>query len=296
MTDGVINGPRIDFGSPPQLGLPEGTKDGGNRSDFREELFDQVIENKGMRMAWSQQTICPCPSVNRQTQQPDPNCPTCKGSGFAYFRPDVYSVPDVAGELNPLQKYLIERPISPAVVIRALQFGHDRKENSFDRVGTWVEGSTTLTVRHDHKLAHFDRLTYLDAVLPFSEVVIADAAPSSPIALRFPAVRIDYVAAHEGSTLKRYDPGEDFACDGQGRLQFLPHRGPSDVYTNNAFTVRYLYHPQFLVTSHMNALRMGLDARKLPKKGRISPVGNPQDLPIRVMAQLEYLAGPGASR
>jgi hypothetical protein len=283
----VVEGPDV-FGDSPEIGIPDGVKPGGNRVDFRDELFDTVIENKGLRMAWSQQTVCPCVGINRQTDQPDPDCEGCGGAGYLYFRPATYAPPDDAGQLTPLHQYIIDRTDSPAVVVRALQFGHERKENTFDRIGTWVEGSATITVRKNHKLQYYDRLTYLDAVLPFSEFVIAPAPSEAAFKLRFPAVRVDLLI---DSSLNRYEPDEDFTCDNQGRIKFLAGKGPTG--TNVPFSVRYLHHPQFLVMSHMNGIRMAVELQKITKQNLTTPVGNPQDLPIRVMAQLEYLAGLG---
>lgn len=277
-------GPDI-FGDSPEVGIPEGTK--AFRVDFQDKQFDGVIETKGVRMAWSQQTMCICKGINRQTNQPDPNCARCRGAGYRYFRPVGYSPPDEAGNLTDIQKFILNRSDSPGVVINALQFGHERSETTFDRVGTWVEGSATITVRKNHKLAYYDRLTYLDAVLPFAQFLIAEAPATDPIRLRFPAIRVDFLE----DEAKRYDPGIDFECDEQGRIQFLPGRGPTG--TNVPFSVRYLHHPQFLVISHMNGIRMAIQNNKIPRKGRTIPTGNPQDLPIRVMAQLEYLAGLG---
>ena len=58
-------------------GLPEGTKEEGQRVDFRPDQFDLTIETKGYRIAWSRAAQCPCKPINAQTEQPDPNCAIC---------------------------------------------------------------------------------------------------------------------------------------------------------------------------------------------------------------------------
>lgn len=294
-TQGIITGPDISGLSPlslesPVIGLPEGNK-GKPRIDFDGQKFDVQIETKGLRVAWSQAVVCPCTGNNPQTQQPDPNCKSCRGTGFLYVRPEGYAAADdpSVGKLSLPQRRLIDREDSPGVVIRALSIGMEGKETVYDRVGTWGEGSVNITVRQNHKLAHFDRLTYLDSVLAYSQAVIAKSPETEPVKLRFPALSVSFLATTE----RRFTEGEDFLIDDAGRIAFVDGHAPKGQ--NVYFSARYLHHPQFLVMSWLNAVRDSLMMRKRAKDSLRSPLGDHQQLPIRVMAQLEFLAGLGAA-
>lgn len=291
--NGIITGPDLEGLDPlvdesPVVGIPAGQK-GRPRVDFRPTDFDVFLETKGLRVAWSQSAVCACVGINRQTDQPDPNCPECGGTGHLYYRPADYdpAVIEGAGQFSELQKHLINRSDSPAVVIRVSSIGMERKEQPYDRIGYWGEGTVNVTVRQNHFIGHYDRLTYLDSLMAYAQTVIADAPSVTPVKLRFPAHRIDFLRDRNN----RYEPDVDFVLDDQGRICFLPGRAPSG--TNVFFTTRYLHHPQFLVMSYLNTVRDTLiTSKKSPEQLR-SPQGDHARLPIRVMAQLEFLAGLG---
>ena len=77
--------PVITMPDYPELGIPEGVKQIGQRIDFKPTQFDLAIETKGYLLLWERSTQCPCTPVTTQTEQPDPNCSLCKGSGWIYF-------------------------------------------------------------------------------------------------------------------------------------------------------------------------------------------------------------------
>lgn len=273
----------IDIPTSPTLGLPEGTKQAGQRVDFRDQAFDVTIETKGTRVAWSQAAVCPCVGSNDQTDQPDINCALCAKTstpGLLYFRPAGYDSTIAAiGELNDLQRYIIDRDASPSVVVRAIAIGVQRNETATDRVGQWVDGTVNLTFRKNHKIGFYDRMVFLDSLLPFSEIVVSGAA-GSPTPLRFPAVKCNFVR----SETARYEEGTDFFVNQIGQLCFLSGRGPA---ANTKLSVHYVHYPSFIVVSHLNAIRDSLVIAK--KQATKTPLGDPQQLPVRVTAQLEFL-------
>lgn len=293
MPNGIVTGPDIEGFEPlapesPVVGLPASNK-GKPRIDFDVEKFDVQIETKGLRVAWSRAAVCPCTGINAQTDQPSPNCSLCQGTSFTYFRPPGYSLDayPAIGALSEVQKYLINRSDSPGVVIRAASIGMERSETAYDRIGQWGEGSVNVTTRANHKLAHYDRLTYLDSVLAYSQTVIASNPADTPVRLRFPALRVNFLRTEAN----RYEQDIDFVLDDEGRVCFLPNRAPTG--TNILFSVHYLHHPQFLVMTWLNAIRDSLVIQKRTAAQSRTPLGEHQQLPTRVMAKLEFLAGLG---
>lgn len=292
---GTVSGPDIGGLDPlvpssPEIGVPEGTKARGSRVDFRDTQFDLLVETKGLRVAWSQAAACPCVGINRQTDQPDPNCTVgCGGTGFVYFRPPNYAVSGVpaVGQLTGVQRHLIDRPSSPAVVIRVVSIGMERRDTPYDRIGQWGQGTVNVTVRKNHVLGHYDRLTYLDSVLAYAQTVIVPD-PSQPFRLRYPALRVNFMRTVEA----RYVEGDDFTLDEEGRVCFASDRAPAGA--NVLLSVHYVHHPQFLVMSYLNAVRDSIVVAKRASSRTRTPQGDVQKLPTRVMAQLEFLADLGA--
>lgn len=53
------------------------------RVNLYEELYDSLIEDRGIDAIWERATVCHC--VSRDSGQPDFMCPTCGGSGYRYI-------------------------------------------------------------------------------------------------------------------------------------------------------------------------------------------------------------------
>lgn len=282
---GQIYGPDVEGAA---LGIPEGTKVNLS-ADFRDTLILGLIENKGLRLAWSRAAVCPCQSVDGQTRASDPNCPLCQLTpGFIYFRPDGYDATQVAqvGKIDAIQKWLIDRPLSPAVVIRGIITSVARQESAFDRLGDWVFGAFNVTTRHENKLGYYDRLTCLDTVMSYSQIITI-TSKAGPIEARFPVTKISML--RDVST--EYHEGEDFELDEIGRIVFLPGRRPP---VRTRLSAHYNHHPQFLVAEHVHAFRSSVKKTKVPLEERDTDQGTAQPLPIQTIAKLEFLLGQGS--
>ncbi len=55
------------------------------RADFKIEIFNNLIKQKGYTVIWQQGMFCSC--ISSDSGQPDYNCPTCYGKGYVYFDP-----------------------------------------------------------------------------------------------------------------------------------------------------------------------------------------------------------------
>jgi hypothetical protein len=280
-----IFGPEVEDAT---LGLPPNTKI--LKADFYNSLLLGLVETKGTRLAWSRAAVCPCQSIDGQTQAPDPNCPLCKLTpGFIYFRPEEYAVDAVTeiGKIDDVQKFLIERPLSPGVVIRGLITSVARSETAYDRLGDWVFGAFNITVRPTNKIGYFDRITCLDSEMIYSQIVHI-TEKTGPIELRFPATKVSFCRTTDQLFLQ----DADFTLDEQGRLVFEKGRRPP---FKARLSVHYHHHPQFIVQEHVNAFRESIQRSKVSDADRQTPIGNIQHLPIRAMAKLEFLLGQGAT-
>lgn len=287
MATGTIQGPDISdlISKDATLGLPPNTKD-RPRIDFKDTAFDVFIEQKGVRIAWSKASPCPCESDNDQTRQPAVNCTLCKDTpGHIFFRPENYIVDEnVIGELDDIQKFLINRTQSPAVVIRGVIQGIGRSEATYDRLGQWVEGTISVSFRKDNRAGYYDRFTLLDQLVTYSELVLAGAV-DSPLNLRFPSVRMEFVRTED----KVFEKDTDYFISNIGQLCFVTGSAPAK---GTKIAVTYLHHPQFLIWEHLHAVRATVINSKLGAKPK-TPLGNPQLLPLQALAKLEFLIGRG---
>lgn len=260
----------------PLVGLPEGMKATGQRVDFKENQFILAIETKGVRVAWARAGTCPC--VPTETGQADPNCVLCKGLQYFYFRPTDYasSIPADALELTAVQTRIMDD--NEAVVIRAVATSVARTIEDFDKLGEWAFGSSFFTVRPENRLGHRDRLVMLDAVLPHSQS--AEVSASGLVQTRWPAIAVSILR----SLTTVYEEDAHYEVQENGDIQFLPGHAPAG---GTRVGVHYDHHPQLLVWEHMNAFRDSLKTFKTADP--TTPLGDPQQLPIRVLAKLEWL-------
>jgi len=267
-------------------GLPLGTKESGSRVDFDRNAFSFLVETKGPRFAWARAATCPCQGNNDQTQQPEPNCEFCKGKGRFHFGPEKFYVipPDEAGDLDELQKILLEK--DGAALIRGTMLGAMRSDEEFTRVGPWLFGNAYVTVRPENPIGFHDRLIALDAELTFDEILDA-GDPNEPLALHFLAVGVNCIQAVH-PTIKRWQEGVDFEVV-NGLVVWTSDAPDEDT----RISVHYRFHPQWTVWSQPQSFRIASTKAKLagvpPPK---TPLGTPEKLVIRAMVRLEHLEDP----
>lgn len=285
---GTITGPDISdlIADGATVGLPANTKD-RPRVDFSASAHEVFIEQHGVRVAWSKSASCPCAGDNDQTRQPGINCPLCNDQpGYIYFRPEDYVVDEErVGELDDVQKFLVNRASSPAVIIHGLIQGIGRSEATYDRLGQWVEGTISVSIRKDNRVGYYDRLTLLDQLVTYSEIILSGAA-DVPINLRFPGMRMEFVRT-EAKVMER---DTDYFLNNVGQLCF---QAASQPPKGTKISVTYLHRPQFLVWEHLHAVRATKVNTKLGRKGK-TPLGDPQLLPLQALAKLEFLIGRGS--
>lgn len=271
------NGPVITMPAVPALGLPAGTKEAGKRVDFKPDDFDLLIETKGYLLAWTRAAMCPCAPVTPQTEQPDPNCDLCNGSGWFYFG-DQKGIRDwnEIGDLNDLQKHIIVS--NDAMVIRGVGTSIQNTLNPWDKLGNWMSGMMQITVRHQNKLAYYDKLIGLDTEITYSEIVEADGTEA--LSTRYPTTGVNLLR----SETVTYTPNVDYALDQQGSILWKTGKAPD---AGTRLSVHYLCHPTWLVVEHPHV------ARTSPVKFKTAtpqtPRGDSRRLPIQAVVKLDFI-------
>ena len=247
---------------------------GGVRVDFNLRRFNDLIE-RSPRFVWERAMFCPCPSINDQTQQPDPNCTKCNGVGWFWFGPNGYTPPPEAGTLDKVQMAVVNR--NGGAVIRAYMAEATYRQAGYDRLGTWAFGQMHVTVRPENKLGYYDRLLNLDSEVVFSQRILSGGP--GRLQLRYPAINVTSVQ----SSTTRYEEGRDFTMDG-GDIVWMVGRAPE---INTQLAAHYTCHPAFIVMSYPHVIRASVNDTR-PKRPVLTPAGNPQNLPIRARVQLEF--------
>lgn len=242
------------------------------RVDFIPDEFTKLVETKGYRVAWSRAARCPCPPINDQTEQPDPNCTLCRGSGWLYFAPAQATVNELlVGELNPVQKRIVD---DNAAVIRAIKTGIGTKWNQYDQIGSRMEGTLLATVRPENKLGYYDRITNLDSLIVYQEILDADTTATRQT--RYPVVQVNLLRSE--STI--YTAPTDFSINDNGDIVWV-------TPVTDRLVCHYLCHPTWLVVEHPHAVRTTQITQKVKKPK--TPVGNPTSLPIQAVIKYEFL-------
>jgi hypothetical protein len=150
-------------------GLPPGTKaTGGRRVDAKPDDFDLLIATKGPRFWWHRAVMCPC-EANDQTDQPDPSCTLCKGTGYYYVTPGRYvdGAVDVAG--NPVEA----NESRTAISVQAWISGVTYDTQLFERFGQWIKGTALLTTSRHNRIGFYDKLEARDQEINFSQLIKA---------------------------------------------------------------------------------------------------------------------------
>jgi hypothetical protein len=254
------------------VGLPADTKEQGKRVDFRVDDFSLGIETKGYRLAWKRAAYCPCVPVNDQTEQPDPNCSLCEGSGWLMFTPVGASVdPKVIGTLDGLQAKIA----TGAAVIHGIMTSIAAHDTPYDQAMRRIEGTKNCSTRAENKLGYYDQLVDLDATIVYSQILETNGTDTDTT--RYPIVLANLVRS-EGQVFG--DPVHYSIVDGDIKWVTIPTKG-------TRLGIHYLTYPHWRVVEHPHMTRHTLVKFKTTKP--TTPQGDPSDLPVQAVCKLEFL-------
>lgn len=188
---------------------------GVGRVDFRPELFDRLIDEKGYNLTHQKAILCTC--LDPTTRQPDPTCSLCRNGWQYYGDEEIKGV--ISGVTN---------------------------EKQFVETGGAMLGTMQLTVKAETVLGYHDRIIHTDSIVNFSEALVKQAGATDP--LRFDAVSGLRLIGPDGV----YGDGDyslsgntlTWLCDAADR----PSEGES-------FSVAYTTHPAWLVMNFLHMVR-----------------------------------------
>lgn len=269
--------PTITMPAVPALGIPAGVKEQGQRVDFKVEQFELAIETKGYLLLWERAAQCPCSPVTTQTEHPDPNCDLCKGVGVIYFGAPEAQVIDNY-QLTELQQHMVDD--SGGMVIRGVITSVISRQEPYNVIGNWVDGSCNLTVRHENRIGYYDKVTSLDSQIVFSEVLIADGTNTLPT--RYPVIGVNQLR----TVNTVYTTGVEYAIE-DGVITWYAGYEPDE---DTRLSVHYLCHPVWLVVEHPHAARVTLN--KFKTATPTTPTGDPKQLPIQAMIRYDFVPAP----
>lgn len=266
-------------------GLPQNLKP-RPRSDFRPEEFDKAIYEKGYRLYWSRAALCPCEN-NEQTDQWDPTCGICKGSGYIHFLPDAAlragSTVDVYGNTVELNE------AGDGVMIQAIMTAITKDPQVFEKFGEWVFGTSRATTAPENRLGYRDRLVAVDSVMPWAQHIDFDGSATIPVTggyskkgLRYPLVEVNYFR----SVAEVYREGSDFQLTDDGLIQWLGSAAPA---SGTRLSLHGTVRPVWTVMDHMHTYRDSLVERNAPGPTRADQY---KRLPLQVMVKLDFLIDP----
>lgn len=256
------------------IGLPDETKEAGKRVDFRPTEFDLALEHKGARLAWSRSCMCPCDSVNDQTEQADINCALCDGVGWLEFEPRGAVVnPKVIGSLDALQTKIVSDTNS--AVVMGLQTGIVANNVPYDKVEKRIQGTCNFTTRPENKIGFNDRLVNLDAKIVYSQLL---TNKGSGFVTRYPIVEVNLLRSDDVV----YVEDTNFSIV-EGAIDWIT-TAPA---ATDKLAIHYLTYPYWRVVEHPHMTRQTLIKHKI--KNPTLPRGTPTDLPVMAVAKLEFL-------
>lgn len=254
------------------VGLPPDTKEQGKRVDFQPNEFSLAVETKGYRVVWKRAAYCPCVPVNDQTEQSNPNCSVCEGSGWLLFEP-VAAVTDKKkiGALDDLQTSTVQG----GAVIHAIMSGIAAHDTPYDQAFRRIEGTSNVTPRAENKLGYHDQLINLDATLVYSQILKTSGGATDKS--RYPIVLMNLI---QSETQVYGSPGDFNIVNGEIAWVTTP---PKDT----RLTLHYLTYPHWRVVEHPHMTRHTMVKFKNPNPA--TPRGDPTDLPVQAIAKLEFL-------
>lgn len=265
-----------------QLGLVPLTKEGGKRADFQPSDHENLVEMRGYRLAWTRASFCPCVPLNSQTEQANPTCTICRGSGYLYFSQKAKQPASKVGALNDIQAALLAK--TGAAVIRGIITGISRQQNTYSELGSYAEGQATCTVRPLNTLGRLDRLVQLDSLVVYTQKAVAPEA-GKPLTLRYPVVQMNMLAVADGLTATRLVQGQHFDLV-VGQVVFRAGQAPPP---GAHMAAHYTTMPTWLVTDQPHSVRVQNILAKVADP--LTPEGNLQYLPLQATLRLEWLVG-----
>lgn len=206
-----------------------------SRVNLYEEMFDDLIQDRGHDAEWEQACVCHC--VSRDSGQPNYLCPTCGGSGYRYLAPKKIRVAVTA--FNSKTELEIPEMREP--------------------------GTAYATPQSTEILGYKDRLRFPDfrckfsEVLRFSEHDVLRGLHRGISSRTYRNIKEVLFLADDNYS---YEAGIDFEVTEDGyHIRWL-NEDYIDKLNGKTLSILYYTTPSYLVTDILHELRATMSTRK----------------------------------
>jgi len=182
---------------------------------FKPTWFVDKINDLGVKVAW--QKAVPCSCISMESNQPNPSCPLCGGTGFVYQDPVEIKV--LAISITTIPEYMLS--------------------------GLAQFGELLVTVNKDIDMSTFDRLVFLEATTEIMHLVIRNPNTDTD-RIKYELLEPEYVF-YNGIY---YSPNTDFTYNGK-EITWIGNRPPDGV----RYSMRYKTHPAYLISKVLHETR-----------------------------------------
>lgn len=259
------------------------------RVDPIADRFRSAIQTRGVPAVWEQAAVCPCgrsadalgtglgfaaPEQLRTTGESRKDCPVCKGLGYLYHSPTPTRVLVTGRSMDP-KRFAEQGEVTSGNV--GITFFPENPPSFMDRVTLTASASTYRQIHNRGATGVVDILRY-PVVKRTLKLATGEVVKGVLYAHK---ADVSGVAATDGVMVE----GTDFVVDTNGHIDWTLGDANGKAPARGArYAMTFFAHPRYVVKSYPFAQRDGMIMHKHPSEVYV-------ELPIRTMAQLEYLGG-----
>lgn len=203
------------------------------RVEMWEDMYDNVITDRGHDVLWERACVCKC--VSRDSGQPDYMCPICGGSGYRYLKPKNIRV--LVTSLNSQIESMVPNLREPGVAY--------------------------VTCRDDVIMGYHDRLLFPNFKCVFSEAIRFDEEEFGRgiSSKTFRDIRDVIFLADENY---EYELGVDFEItEDSFHIRWL-NNSFIDNLDGKTMSLLYYTTPSYIIKDILHELRATMSMRKTP--------------------------------
>lgn len=198
-----------------------------NRVDFYTGDYNDLVNQKGMKVDWEQAIVCEC--LSDDSHQPDFGCKHCNGSGFRYLPP------------KPIR--VISTTFSSSVKL--------------ETIGVREPGTAYITPPSDVIMGYRDRLKFVDFQCKYSETIVIDRETKFSDKTHRNIRKVLFLI--QGNS--QYELGIDFEIT---KDEFHIKWVNDDTLPDGNLSMLYLTTPSYLVVDLLHELRATYIKHKVP--------------------------------